>query len=163
MSQKFFFGPAKFNFDNPAEFFPTSSWKKSVLFPKIMEKCMFWKMFFSRKCSYGRVECSFNKPAKKTDMRPKTSAECLEMIKNFICFPKRFFFKNSFFKYGESSFDSPAKISLLNYRNWSEKSRQKMQKFFKIFFCKMFLWRIRKQLESPADFFLDSQRSFSAR
>ena len=35
-----------------------------------------------------------------------------------------------------------------------------MQKLFKFFFCKIFLWRIKKQLESPADFFLDIRPKF---
>ena len=40
------------------------------------------------------------------------------------------------------------------------KKSAKMQKLFKCVFCKMFLWRIRKQLESPADFLLDSRPKF---
>ena len=43
------------------------------------------------------------------------------------------------------------------------KNPQKMQKLFKIFFLKMFLWRSRKQFESPAEFFSAASRTFSAR
>ena len=42
--------------------------------------------------------------------------------------------KKRFHRYGECSFDRPAKLFLHNYRNWSEKSPQKIQKLFKIFF-----------------------------
>ena len=55
---------------------------------------MFWKIFFSLKCSYGHVECSFNKQAKEVDMMPKTSAQCLKMIKIFFVFQNSFFSKN---------------------------------------------------------------------
>ena len=58
-------------------------------------------------------------------------------------------------KFWQASQTFPAQLPKL-----IRKKSTKMQKLFKFFFCKMFLWRIRKQLESPADFFLDSRPKF---
>ena len=86
-----------------------------------------------------------------------------ENDEKFQLFSKTVFSSKWFYRYEECSFDRPAKIVLLNYRKWLKKSPQKVQKFFKISFFKMFLWRGRKQLESPADFFFDSQpKSFQS-
>ena len=134
-----------------------------VCCPRSLEKCRLWKTFFSQKCSRGHVQCSSNKLPKKIDKRPKTSAQCLKMIKKLHLFSKSFF-EQIFYRYGECSFERPAKLFPLKYRKWSENSPQKMQKFFRTFFLKMFLWRGRKQLESPADFFFSTaSRTFSAR
>ena len=159
MSQKFFFGPANFNFDKPAEILRTSFRKKPFIVQKQWKSVCFENYFFPKVFLWKR-RMQFQQTRQKNRQGPKTSAQCLKMIENFICFPKQFFFKKCFYRYGECSFDRPAKFFLLNYRNCSEKSRQKMQKLFKNFFCKKFLWRIRKQLESPADFLLDSQPKF---
>ena len=96
-------------------------------------------------------------------MVSKTSAQCLKRIKNFLCFPKQFFFKKRFYRYGQCSFDRPAKLFLLNYRNLSEKSQQKMQKLFKNFFFKLIQWGVRKQLQSLADPLPTVRPKFSAR
>ena len=133
--QKISFGPAIFVFDKPVEFFPTRFRKKFVCCPKTLEKCMFWKTFsLSLNCSHGHVECSFNKPAKKIGKRPKISAQCRRMIKNFICFPKQLFLNKPFNRYGECSFERPAKLFPPNCRNCSEKIPQKIQKVFQNFF-----------------------------
>ena len=73
------------------------------------------------------------------------------------------FFSKWFYRYDECGFDRPGKLFLLNYRKWSEKSPQKMQKLFRKIFFKKFPWRCRKQLESPADFFRTASRNTSAR
>ena len=93
---------------------------------------MFWKIVFSLKCSYGHVEGSFNKPATKVDKRPKTSAQCLKKIKNFICFQNSFFSKNV-------SIDTENAV-LTGRPNFScsitgidPKSPQKMQKLLNFF------------------------------
>ena len=164
MSQKFFFGPGNFIFDNPAEFFPTRFRKKSVCCPKILEKCMFWKKFFFPKVFLWTRRIQFQQTRRKNRQEAENFCSVSENDKKIHLLSKNFFFKKCFYRYGECSFDRPAKFILLNYRNWSEKSRQKMQKLFKKFLCKMFLWRIRKQLESPADFFFTTaSRKFSAR
>ena len=93
MSQKVSFGPANFYFWQPRRNFSDKASIKILLLSKNNGKVYILKIISSLKCSYGHVECSFNKPAKKVDMMPKTSAQCLKMIKNFLCFPKQFFFK----------------------------------------------------------------------
>ena len=149
----FFFGPANFIFDNPAEIFPTRCREKSICCPKKMEKCMFWKIFFSLKCSYGHVEGSFNKPAKKVDKRPKTSAQCPENDKNLLCFPKLFFFKKRFDRHWECSFDRPAKLYLLTYWNWSEKVHKKCKNFSNFFSSKCSNGEVESSLKAPLTFF----------
>ena len=89
----------------------------------------------------------------KLDKKPKTSCSLFKYHENFHLFSRTVFPPKRFYRCQENSFDRPAKIFLLNYRKWSKKSPQKMQKLFKIIFFKMFLWRGRKQLESPACFF----------
>ena len=103
---------------NPPKFYG-QVFEKNRLLSKNNGKVYVLKTISALKCSYGNVECSFNKPAKKIDKRPKTSAQCLKMIINFICFPKQFFFEKCFYSYGECSFDRPAKFFLLNDRNCS--------------------------------------------
>ena len=160
MSQKTSFDPAIFVFDKPVETFPTKFRKSFVCCPKSLEKCRFWKtLSLSLNCSHGHVECSFNKRAKKINKRRKTSAQCRKMIKIFICFTKQLFLNKTFYRYGEYSFERPAKLFPPNCCNWSEKIPQKVQKLVKFFFFKVFLWRGRKQLESPA-FFFDNQQNF---
>ena len=144
----------------PPSFFLTRFWKKIQFLSKNNGKIFVSGDIFFPKVFLWTRRMQFQQTRQKTRQGPKISAQCLKMIKNFICFPKQFFFKKCFDRYGESSFDRPAKLFLLNYRNWSEKSRQKCKNFSNFFFCKMFLWRIRKQLESPADFFLDSRPKF---
>ena len=57
-------------------------------------------------------------------------------MKKFSCFPKQFFFSICFIRYVEHSFDRRTKHFLRNYRIWSKKCRQRMQKCFKTFFSK---------------------------
>ena len=144
----------------PPNFFLTRFWKKHQFLSMKNGKVFVSEDIFLPKVFLWTRRMQFQQTLQKNRQGPKTSAQCLKMIKNFICFPKQFFFKKCFYRYGECSFDRLAKFFLLNYRNWSEKSRQKCKNFSKFFFCKMFLWRIRKQLESPADFFLDNQPNF---
>ena len=84
-------------------------------------------------------------------------------MKNFICFPKHFFLQNDFIDTKNAVLTGRPNFSCSITGNYPIKSPQKMQKLFKTFFFKLFPWRGRKQLESPADFFFDSQPNFSAR
>ena len=97
LSQKFFLGPANFIFDKPAELIPTKFRKKIHFLSKKIGKEYFLKnTFFSLKCSYGQVECSFNKPAKK---RQEAESICSvsENDKKFQLFSKTdFFYQKTF-------------------------------------------------------------------
>ena len=78
-------------------------------------------------------------------------------MKNFICFPKQFFRQNDFIDTKNAVLTGRPNFSCSITGNYPIKSPQKMQKLFKTIFFKLFPWRGRKQLESPADFFFDSQ------
>ena len=78
-------------------------------------------------------------------------------MKNFICFPKQFFLQNDFIDTKYAVLTGRPNFSCSITGNYPIKSPQKMQKLFKTIFFKLFPWRGRKQLESPADFFFDSQ------
>ena len=160
---KKFFGPAVFVFDKAFEIFPKRFRKKIVCCPKKLEKCIFWKTFFSLKCSYGHVKCRFNKPAKKIDKRPKTSAQCLKMLKKFICFTKQFFFSKNVSIDTENAVSTGRPNFYCSITRNDPKKVNKMQKIFKVFFFELFPWGSRKQLESPADFFSTVSRNFSVR
>ena len=133
MSQNVFFGPANFNYDNPAEFFPTRFRIKIRFLYKINAKVYVLKNIFFPKVFLWTRRMQFQQTRQKNRQGPKTSAQCLKMIKNFICFPKQFFFKKYFYRHGEYSFDRPANFFPFKYRNWSEKSRQKSKTFSKHF------------------------------
>ena len=74
--------------------FRQSSEKKSVFCPKKLEKSIFWKTFFSLKCSYGHVECSFNKPAKNRQ-EAENICSVSENDKKFHLFSKTVFFSKN--------------------------------------------------------------------
>ena len=152
MSQKVSFGPANFYFWQPRRNFSDKASIKILLLSKNNGKVYILKIISSLKCSNGHVECSFNKPAKKVDMMPKTSAQCLKMIKIFLVFENSFFFKKRFDRHGECSFERPAKLLLLKYQKWSEKSQQKMQKLFENFSCKTFHGEVESNLKAPLTF-----------
>ena len=161
MSQKNSFESPFFVFDKPVE---TRFRKKFRLFSKNIGKVYVLKnLFFSIKCSYGHVECSFNKLAKKIDKRPKTSCSMSENDEKFHLFPKTVFFQNDFIDTKNAVLTGRPNFSRSITGNDLKKGPQKMQKLFKSFFFKKFPWRGRKRLESPADFFADSSRNFSAR
>ena len=84
-------------------------------------------------------------------------------MKIFICLPKQFFLQNDFIDTMNAVLTVRQKLFLPNYWKWSEKSPQKMQKLFEKISFKLFPWRGRKQLESPADFFRTGSRNNSAR
>ena len=84
-------------------------------------------------------------------------------MKNFICFPKQFFRQNDFIDTKNAVLTGRPNFSCSITGNYPIKSPQKMQKLFKTIFFKLFPWRGRKQLESPADFFSTASRTFSAR
>ena len=84
-------------------------------------------------------------------------------MKNFICFPKQFFRQNVFIDTKNAVLTGRPNFSCSITGNYPIKSPQKMQKLFKTIFFKLFPWRGRKQLESPADFFSTASRTFSAR
>ena len=81
-------------------------------------------------------------------------------MKNFSCFPKQFFFSNSFNGYVQYSFDRPTKHFLRNYRKWSKKMSTKDAKFFQDIFFGRFPWRGRKQLQNLLKFFRQSDEIF---
>ena len=150
LSQKFFFGPANFIFGNPTEIFPTRFRKNSFCCPKIKEKSMIWKTFFSLKCFYGHVECSCKKPAKK---EAENVCSVSKRTKNFNCFREQFFFKKHFHWYEECSFDRPTKLFLLNYRKWSEKVHKRFKNFSKIFSSESSHGEVESRWESLLTFF----------
>ena len=78
-------------------------------------------------------------------------------MKNFICFPEQFFLQNDFIDTKNAVLTGRPNFSCSITGNYPKKSPQKMQKLFETFFFKLFPWRGRKQLESSADFFFDSQ------
>ena len=84
-------------------------------------------------------------------------------MKNFICFPKQFFRQNVIIDTKNAVLTGRPNFSCSITGNYPIKSPQKMQKLFKTIFFKLFPWRGRKQLESPADFFSTASRTFSAR
>ena len=97
------------------KFFPTRFPKKFRLLSKKIGKRYVLKTIFLSKLFPWTRKMQFQPTRQKTDVRPKTSAQCLKMMKNFICFPKQFFLNNSFYRYGECSFERPAKLFPLNY------------------------------------------------
>ena len=113
---------------------------------------MFWKTFFSLKCSYGHVECSCNKPAKKTDKRQKTSAQCLKMIKNFICFPKFFLNKFSIDTENAVSRGRPNSFRWIT-GNDQKKVHKRFKKFSKIFSSESSHGEVESSLKAPLTFF----------
>ena len=135
--------------------------KKISVCPKKKKKLEI-KLFFVKILLWTRI-LQFQHPRRKT--RHEAENFLLNVWKwwkvSFV-FQKSIFPK-CFSRYDECSFDRQAKLFLINYRNWSEKSQQKIPNFFEIFFFKMFQWRGRKQLESPADFLPTVSRNFSAR
>ena len=158
LSQKFFFGPANFIFGNPTEIFPTRFRKNSFCCPKIKEKSLIWKTFFSLKCFYGHVECSCKKPAKK---EAENVCSVSKRTKNFNCFREQFFFQKTFplirrMQFWQADQTFPAQLPEM-----IRKSPQKIQKLFKNFFFGKFPWRGRKPLGKPADFFWTASRKFS--
>ena len=161
--QKFFLGPANFIFDNLAELIPTKFRKKIRFLSKKIGKEYILKNIFFPKVFLWTRRMQFQQTRQKIDKRPKTSAQCLKMIKNFICFPKQFFFKKRFYRYVEWSFDRPAKLFLLNYQNWSEKSRQKCKNFSNFFSAKCSYGELESSLKAPLTSFSTAGRNFSAR
>ena len=145
-------GPAVFVFHKAFEIFLTRFRKKIVCCPNILEKCIFWKTFFSLKCSNGHVKCSFNKSAKKLDKRPKTSAQCLKMIKNFICFPKDFLNKISIDTENAVLKDRP------NFPRWitandSKKTNKRCKNFSKFFSSKCSIGEVESSLKALLTFY----------
>ena len=82
------------------------------------------------------------------------------MIKNSISFPKQFFFQNDFIDTKNAVLTGRPNFSQSITGNDLKKGPQKMQKFFKVIYFKMFFWRGRKQLESPDDFFRQAAEIF---
>ena len=119
---------------------------------------------FSVKWSYGHVECSFDKPAKKIDKKPKTFWSLFENDEENILFSKLCFSWNCFYRYVECIFDRPAKGFLLKYRKWSGKKFKNDANFpQKKLFYKKFPWRGRKPFENPAEVLSTVYWSFSTR
>ena len=81
-------------------------------------------------------------------------------MKNFICFSKQFFLQNDFIDTKNAVLTGRPNFSCSITGNYPKKSPQRMQKLFEAIFFKLFPWRGRKQLESPADFFFVSQPNF---
>ena len=133
----------------PPNLFRQSSEKKSVFCPKKVGKMYVLKNIFPPKIFLWTRRMQFQQIRQKKDKRPRTSAQCLKMTKNFICFPKQFIFKKRFYRYVESSFDRPAKLFLLNYQNWSEKSRQKWNYFSNFFSAKYSYGELESSLKAP--------------
>ena len=102
----------------PPNFFRQDSEKKSVFCPKKIGKIYVLKNIFFPKFFLWTRRMQFQQTRQKIDMRPKTSAQCLKIKISFV-FQNSFFSKKVFSRYGECSFDRPAKFFLLNYRNWS--------------------------------------------
>ena len=147
----------------PPKLFRQSSEKKiRFLFKKIGKMYVLKNIFFPKFFLWTR-RMQFQQTRQKKDKRPKTSAQCLKMIKNFICFPKQFFFKTRFYRYVEWSFDRPAKLFLLNYQNWSEKSLQKCKNFSNFFSAKCSYGELESSLKAPLTSFSTTGRNFSAR
>ena len=135
---RIFFWTCKFLFlTTPLKCFRQGVDKNPFVVQKEWKSVCFEKHCFSLKCSYGHVECSSNKPAKKRE-EARNFCSVSENDKKFHLFPKQFFFKKGFYRYGECSFDRPAKLLLLKYQKWSEKS-QEDAKTFQSFFLRMVL------------------------
>ena len=147
----------------PPSFSLTRFWKKIQFLSKNNGKVFVSEDIFFPKVFLWTRRMQFQQTRQKTRQGPKISAQCLKMIKNFICFPKQFFFKKCFDRYGESSFDTPAKLFLLNYRNWSEKSRQKCKNFSNFFSAKCSYGELKSSLKAPLTSFSTFGRNFSAR
>ena len=126
--------------------------KKNCLLSKYIGKMYFLKTFFSLKCSNGHVKCSFNKSAKKLDKRPKISAQCLKMIKNFICFPKDFLNKISIDTENAVLKDRP------NFPRWitandSKKTNKRCKNFSKFFSSKCSIGEVESSLKALLTFY----------
>ena len=93
---KFFFGPANFIFDNPAELFPDKVLKKNQFLSMKNGKVFVSEDIFLPKVFLWTRRMQFQQTLQKNRQGPKTSAQCLKKIKNFICFPKQFFFQKVF-------------------------------------------------------------------
>ena len=75
------------------------------------------------------------------------------MIKIFICFPKQFFFKKCFYRYGECSFDRPPKFYCSITRNDRKKVNKRCNFFWKTIFSKCFHMEVENSLKAPLTFF----------
>ena len=74
------------------------------------------------------------------------------MTRKFNCFPEQFFFQNEFIDKKKAVLTGRPNFSC-SITGIDPKKSTKMQKLFRIIFFKVFQWRGRKQLESPADFY----------
>ena len=83
-----------------------------------------------------------------------------EYDEKFQLFSKRVSFQNDCIDTKNAVLTGRPNVSCSITGNDLKKSPQKVQKFFKFIFFKMFLWRGRKQLEGPDDFFFDKQPNF---
>ena len=156
---RIFFWTCKFLFLTTApKFFRQGIDQKPFVVQKEWKCVCFEKHCFSLKCSYGHVECSSNKPAKKREAA-KNFCSVSENDKKFICFQNSFFSKKDSIDTENAVLTSPPNFYCSNTRN-DPKKVNKMQKLFKAFFFELFSWRGRKQLESPADFFFENQVNF---
>ena len=141
----------RIQFDNSATFF-CKNWSKISVRVQKGEKKLGTKLLIGKNY-LGQLDCSSNIPVGKLDKKPENSCSLFKNHEKIHLFSKTVFSSKLFYRCQESSSDRPAKFSLLNFRKWSKKSPQKMQKLFKIIFFKKVLWRGREQLESPAQFF----------
>ena len=163
MSQKVSFGPANFFFWQPRRNFSDKASIKILLLSKKNGKVYVLEIISSLKCSYGHVECSFNKPAKKVDMMPKTSAQCLKMIKNFLCFPKQFFFKKLTIDTENAVLNSRPNFYRSNARNDPKKVNKRCKNFSKFFSSNCSHGEVESSLKAPLTFFSTATWTFSAR
>ena len=75
------------------------------------------------------------------------------MIKNFICSQTQFFFKKCFYRYGECSFDRPAKFYCSITRNDPKKVNERCKFSWKIFSSKCSYGEVESSLKAPPIFF----------
>ena len=123
-----------------------------------------WKQNCSPlKCYFAHVKCSSTSPSKNMTRSRTLPAHFLKMMKKFICFPNQFFIQNAFIDTKNAVLTGRPKFSCWITGNDPKNVPQKMQKRFKNIVFKLFPWRCRKQLESPADFFRTASRKFSTR
>ena len=90
---RIFFWTCKFLFlTTPPKFFRQGIDQNPFVVQRKWKSVCFEKHCFSLKCSYGHVECSSNKPAKKRE-EAKNFCSVSENDKKFHLFPKQFFFQ----------------------------------------------------------------------
>ena len=105
--------------------------KNPFVVQKKWKSVCFEKHFVSLNCSYGHVECSSNKPAKKRS-EAKNFCSVSEKDKIFICFQNSFFSKNVSIDTENAVLTGRPKFSC-SITGIDPKSPQKMQNLLNFF------------------------------